>query len=201
MTGVQTCALPISLSGPGSSLAYTENLRIELPKLIEQFGIKTVLDAPCGDMHWMEEVLAEYPDLNYIGGDIVDSLVEQHKVTFSSRANTEFLSLDIIRDTLPAADLMICRDCLFHLSEADIKTFLKNFVNSDIHALLTTSHAIGYTERDIESGSYRSLNLFLPPYNFTADYIYSIEDWIKPHPERWMFMWSRDQIAEIVSKF
>ena len=45
-----------SLSGAGSNLLYTENLRKELPKLFDIFNIKTVLDAPCGDMNWMRLV-------------------------------------------------------------------------------------------------------------------------------------------------
>ena len=38
-----------SLSGAGSTLEYTNNLRKELPKLIIDFNICSVLDAPCGD--------------------------------------------------------------------------------------------------------------------------------------------------------
>jgi len=35
-----------SLSGPGSTLAYTENIREELPRLWEQLGTRIILDTP-----------------------------------------------------------------------------------------------------------------------------------------------------------
>src|SRR5262249_32666360 len=45
-----------SFSGPGSTLEYTQVLRRELPKLFEQFAIRSVFDAPCGDFKWMKHV-------------------------------------------------------------------------------------------------------------------------------------------------
>ena len=44
-----------SISGPGASLRHTEAIRRELPLLIERLGIRTLLDAPCGDFNWMKE--------------------------------------------------------------------------------------------------------------------------------------------------
>ena len=35
-----------SISGPGSGLKYTENLRKALPKLIKDYSIGTIFDAP-----------------------------------------------------------------------------------------------------------------------------------------------------------
>jgi hypothetical protein len=191
-----------SASGPGSSLMFTSNLRRELPALIEQFGIKTIFDAPCGDLNWMKEVLAECHEVGYTGGDIVEPLIESNAATYGSRANTRFVNIDIINDTLPAADLMICRDCLFHFSEADIKRFFKNFIASDILALLVTCEETPDPNRDIETGSYRHTNLLAAPYNFERNYIYAIEDWPFPPPVmRRMYMWSKEQIKEFANKF
>src|SRR4029077_7259276 len=44
---------PESVSGPGSSLAETAALRRELPDLLAALGVRTLLDAPCGDCHWI----------------------------------------------------------------------------------------------------------------------------------------------------
>src|SRR5882762_6777664 len=38
-----------SRSGAGSELEYTESLRFFLPIVFERFGIRTIVDAPCGD--------------------------------------------------------------------------------------------------------------------------------------------------------
>jgi len=185
-------------SGPGSSLAYTQNLRAELPKLFKQFQIQTVFDAPCGDLTWMSDVLKSSPNVQYTGGDIVEPMIEQHKITYP---DYKFVTIDILKDTLPSADIMICRDCLFHFPIANIKQFFKNFVKSDIASILTTSHVMYANTHDIELGGYRELNLFDSNFNFTRDYIYEINDWVPPFPERKMYMWSHDQIAKIVEKF
>lgn len=185
-------------SGPGSSLEYTKNLRTELPKLFEQFQIQTVFDAPCGDLTWMSEILTSCPTIQYTGGDIVEPIIEQHKITYP---DYNFVTIDILKDPLPSADIMICRDCLFHFPTKDIKEFFKNFVKSDIASILTTSHVMYGNTTDIEFGSFRELNLFDSTFNFTRDYIYEIDDWIQPWPERKMYMWSHDQIADIVKNY
>ena len=45
-----------SASGSGSSLDSTENIRAEIPHLLEGFGVAKMLDAPCGDYNWFQIV-------------------------------------------------------------------------------------------------------------------------------------------------
>ena len=127
-----------SRSGRGSELEHTENLRKELPELVKKYQVSTLLDAPCGDFRWMQHVLPEMR-VNYIGGEIVYDLVERNSREFGT-GNVSFRHIDITKDQLPAADLMIVRDCLFHLPVKEIYHFLTNFFDSTIDLLLTTSH-------------------------------------------------------------
>ena len=60
--------------GPGSSIKYTENLRLHFPLLVEKFNIKSILDAPCGDFNWMKLVVPTL-DVDYTGADIVSVLI------------------------------------------------------------------------------------------------------------------------------
>jgi len=53
---------PDSASGTGSNLKQTETLRRELPATLSRLGVRTLLDAPCGDFHWMQHL-----ELNGIG--------------------------------------------------------------------------------------------------------------------------------------
>jgi hypothetical protein len=122
-----------SVSGNGSTLEGTKNLRSKLPELFEKFSIKIIFDAPCGDFNWMRHFL-EKSKVNYIGGDIVRPLIDEHNTNFQN-ASTNFLHVDITKDTLPEADLMICRDCLFHLSYNDTKLFLQNFIESKMFCI------------------------------------------------------------------
>src|SRR5271157_5357504 len=45
-----------SVSGPGSTLEATKFLQRALPELIHEYGIKTMLDIPCGDGNWISQV-------------------------------------------------------------------------------------------------------------------------------------------------
>ncbi len=190
-----------SLSGFGSTLEYTKNLRNELIKLIEDRSIKTMFDAPCGDFNWMKHVLAEV-DITYIGGDVVFPLIQAHSSKYRND-RLSFLHIDLTKDKYPSADLMICRDCLFHLSFTDTQAVLQNFVDSDIRFLLTSTHKNlnGFVNEDIQTGRFRLTDLFSSPYYFSADVLARIDDWIPPHPEREMCLWSNDQIREALARF
>lgn len=178
-----------SVSGSGSTLAYTENLRRQLPVIFEEYDIKVLLDTPCGDFNWMKEVMKECPKIKYIGGDIVDEIIHNNIACYSNR-NIAFQVLDITRDELCAADLIIVRDCLFHLSFSDINLFLRNLSRSSIRYLLTTSYDIegGIVNANIKTGEFREVNLFLPPFNFPSLQLCCIDDWVPPFPSRKMYL-------------
>jgi hypothetical protein len=187
-----------SLSGPGSTLAYTETIRRELPLVFEKFGIKSVFDAPCGDFTWMKEVL-KTTQVNYTGGDIVKGIVSQNQAY--SNEHTKFVVFDITAMPFPKADLWICRDVFFHLSHKDIVASLQQFAASEIPYFLTTTHKNnGFSNTDIHTGDFRLIDLFAPPYNFPADVLYRFEDYIPPHPPREMCLFTRDQIGQVVSQ-
>ena len=116
-----------TVSGRGSELSYTECLRRQLPQLLKQYCVTRILDAPCGDFNWMRHVV---PDLGieYIGGDIVQEIVAQNQREFETKG-VSFCHLDIVRDPLPSSELMMVRDCLFHLSYREIYGFLVNFAS------------------------------------------------------------------------
>ena len=82
-----------SLSGVGATLQNTENLRQKMPMLFREYGIKTVFDAPCGDMNWMQYVLKN-ADFSYLGGDIVTEIVEKNKLTFNNQ-NVDFVKFKL----------------------------------------------------------------------------------------------------------
>jgi hypothetical protein len=190
-----------SVSGPGSTLEYTKNLRRELPILFDKFSISSVFDAPCGDFNWMKEVL-KTNQIDYIGGDIVKPLIKNHNQNYNN-ANTKFLHFDITKDIFPKVDLWICRDCLFHLSFEDTKAALQQFVASNIPYILTTTHTdtVRFTNKNIRTGSCRLIDLFSTPYNFPDAVLFRIEDWITPFDRREMCLWSRDQVIAALERF
>lgn len=182
-----------SRSGAGSTLAYTENLRKELPPLLQRLNIKVFLDAPCGDYNWFRHV--SRPGVRYIGGDIVSDLVADNARTYGGE-DTQFMVLDITKDRLPVADMWMCRDVLFHLSYVDALQAIRNFLDSGIPWLLTTTHPNRDSNRDIPTGSFRELNLRLPPFNFPQPQ-FVIDDWVEGFPERQMGLWSREDLLAV----
>ena len=175
-----------SVSGHGSSVEYTENVRKEIPVLVKQLGIKSILDAPCGDYNWFRLIDRE-PAFNYTGGDIVTDLIKRNKELYEND-NTKFIELDIIHEKLPPVELWLCRDCLFHFSYDDVFDTIHNFLESEIQYLLTSTHSECRKNRNITTGDFRLINLELPPFNFGKPKLY-IRDWIPGYPVRNLGLW------------
>lgn len=152
-----------SVSGPGSSLKQTQAARKELPVLIKEFGVKTIIDAPCGDFHWMKEVALDID--KYVGIDIVPEIIQSNQRKYGNERR-EFLAIDIVKETLPGGDLILCRDCFIHLSFRDIFSAVRNFCRSGSKYLLTTTFTGLKENMNIVSGRVRPVNLQKPPFNF-----------------------------------
>ena len=152
-----------SRSGSGSNMEQTAEIRRELPRLIQEYGIRTFMDAPCGDWHWMREMTLGVEQ--YIGVDIVEALIEKNRRMFG-KEGVGFLCLDLAQDELPQADIIFCRDCLVHLTYDEIHKVIANFKRSRSTYLLTTT----FTARenvDLEVRNiWRPLNLQAAPFNF-----------------------------------
>jgi hypothetical protein len=182
---------PESASGVGSSSRYTRNLRRRLPRLLSKYRVRAVLDVPCGDFAWMRQIPLD-AGMRYVGGDIVGELVERLQRDFSA-PNRRFERLDIIASALPKADLLICRDCFIHLSNADVLKALDNIIASEVSYLLTTTYRFGRTNADIVTGQFRVINLEAPPFSLPAP-IETIVDYVYPFPPRRLALWSREQL-------
>ena len=87
-----------SISGPGSDLNNTLNIRYELPKIILKYKIQKVLDIPCGDFNWMKKILSKL-DIDYLGCDIVNELIDKNIKLYSSE-KIKFAKLNLIKDKL-----------------------------------------------------------------------------------------------------
>lgn len=187
-----------SLSGPGSTLEQTSNLREKVPVMFDEMGIKSVFDAPCGDMHWMQHMLKD-ANFTYIGGDIVGELVEVNKQKFSN-FKVDFIKFDMTTDVFPKADVWLCRAVFYHLSNRDIYFALRQFVASDIKYILTTNCVTDerHINKDISTGDWRSLNLTLPPFNFPRESLWEIKDSVSPHPPMTLTLWTKKQVEAIL---
>ena len=179
-----------SKSGPGSSLAYTTNIRQEIRHLLEKIDVKIFFDAPCGDFNWMKAV--EFPEaVKYLGGDISPSLIADVKRRYADDSRS-FIDFDITTDVFPKADVWFCRDCFFHMPYKDILSALSLFAASRIPLLFTTTpinvSAFENTndENDTARGGFRLLDLFAPPFELPREVLFWAADGVHPHPRREM---------------
>ena len=152
-----------SVSGPGSELAQTDRIIRALPALFRRFNIRSMLDIPCGDFHWMQWV--DLAGVDYIGADIVPEIIDHNRTDRATR-NVRFESLDLLHDPLPAVDLILCRDCLVHFDFDAIAHTLDNIRASGSRYLLTTTFTGDRTNSDISTGGWRPLALESPPFRW-----------------------------------
>jgi hypothetical protein len=152
-----------SVSGEGSNLSRTAVVRAKLPGLLTRHGVRSILDAPCGDFFWMKAV--DLGGIDYTGVDIVPEIIARDVEQYGGPGR-RFILGDLVEDALPQADLILCRDCLVHLPYAETRKTLENFRRSGATWLLTTTFTGPRDNRDIELGDWRPINLERPPYRF-----------------------------------
>lgn len=154
-----------SVSGAGSEVAATESIRKAIPRLVRDLGVKVFLDAPCGDFNWMKHV--DFGGCRYIGLDVVKAMIEQLQRQYSG-PNREFVHGDLVAGPLPKADMVLCRDCLFHLNDEQIMSALRQIKATGAKWLLTTTFPEADFHREGITGGYRDINLARPPYSLGA---------------------------------
>lgn len=150
-----------SVSGPGSNIEQTKTLIRDLPALLEDFNIATLLDIPCGDFHWMSTL--DLGRVTYTGADIVEELVRTNNARYA-RPGVHFEKRNLLTDKLPSVDLILCRDCLVHFSFDDCFSALQSIGQSGSRYLLMTTFTARNDNVDIVTGGWRPLNLQSSPF-------------------------------------
>jgi SAM-dependent methyltransferase len=155
-----------SVSGLGSEIDATATLRTELPALLRRLKVTSLLDAPCGDGGWVTRA-----DLGVrvVGVDIVPELIERLRLRAArGEIAGDYHLADITADPLPRCDAILCRDCLVHLSFANIARAVDNFRSSGATFLIATTFPEWRDNRDCEDGDWRALNFERPPFSWGA---------------------------------
>ena len=151
-----------SRSGAGATLGSTEVIRQQLPALFDELGIEVLGDAGCGDLNWMSKISHELR--LYLGFDIVPGLIRDLRLDYGQSKSHLFSVADIVVDTLPRCDAILCRDCLTHLTMEDVEQTLQQFRQSGSTYLIATTHP-GNSNIDIKTGAWCPTDLSREPYN------------------------------------
>lgn len=149
-----------SKSGPGSSIDRNIDLIANLQAFVTDNRVRSILDCGCGDFNWMRFFNFDLVE-RYAGIDIVPSVISGN-AAFSDR-KISFSVADITESVLTGYDLILCKDCLFHLSYTDVQAALDNFVASGAKYLVSTTF-VEHENSDIVSGNWRPINLETEPF-------------------------------------
>ncbi len=162
-------------SGVGSTMQATVVYRAFLRSFMEENGIRSVVDAGCGDWEFSHAV--DWTGIDYRGYDIVPSIAQNNNKKYAA-PNIHFFVADIVKDDLPPADLLLCKHVLQHLSNQDIAEFLKQLPKYKF-SLITNgvnSQTLTASNADISAGEYRPLDLTREPFGLRARKVLSYFD-------------------------
>jgi SAM-dependent methyltransferase len=150
------------LSGPGSTLDVTREYRAYVEDFMKKHAVKSVVDAGCGD--WSFSSAMDWGDASYLGVDIATDVIEAVRKKHE-KGKIKFEVGDITED-LPAADLLISKDVLIHLSNEPIHKFIKNNLRKGKYKwVILTNNRGSENNSDIRSGLFRTIDLTAPPFN------------------------------------
>jgi SAM-dependent methyltransferase len=144
----------------------------------------TVVDLGCGDFQVGRALIAQIPDMTYVGCDIVPELVAHNNAAYGGN-RVRFRELDLVSDDLPSGDVCLVRQVLQHLSNADIQSFFRRADYPWIY--LTEGHpafrtgtvnpdkAAGHEVRfDWRTGRGRGVELDRPPFNLLTEEMFRV---------------------------
>lgn len=191
-----------SVSGFGSSTEQTRHLIGPLAQLIADLKVRTLVDAPCGDLNWVRHVSMPTVE-HYIGVDIVPALIGRMEQEFGGpqrpgQPRRSFVHRDIVAEDLPTADLVLCRDALVHMADEDIWAFVRRVKRTSTW-LLATSFGPQRTNVPIETGGWRPMCLFNPPFRFPLPTRSILEGCTEAAPlyiDKCLALWRTDRLPE-----
>jgi SAM-dependent methyltransferase len=158
-------------SGHGSLPKVTKGYRSFIENFIRENQILTVVDVGCGD--WQFSRLIDWYKADYLGLDVVPKLIRQNQ-TRHGRPGIRFeLSPEKLSD-VPGGGLLLAKDVLQHLPTALVQEFLVEVIPRFRFALITNGVQPAHKlNQEIAIGSWRPLDLRLPPYSCAVPAVFS----------------------------
>ncbi|ELR18419.1 uncharacterized protein ACA1_138410 [Acanthamoeba castellanii str. Neff] len=179
---------PADRSGPGSTAEASARARVAVETVVRQFGIRTMLDSPCGSFSWMPLINFEALNVTYVGVDIVPGNIEKAKAAWPTKQPHvfQFYCADVVdgfefvdklvlqaqqdyptntHDWSQGWDLIFSREFLQHIPHEAVKRVLHNFNKTGSKYLLLTHDPSRAINKDIEFGGYAPINMRVPPFN------------------------------------
>ena len=129
-------------SGEGSRPKFNEDYIPFLEDFLRTNKIKSVIDFGCGDwqfsqyIDWGDKPFGTMHKIDYLGLDIVDSVIEKNKKQFP---NHKFVSDTNVFNHLEGRELIIIKDVFIHWPNEVIVEFMDKLIQYDIKVLTVNS--------------------------------------------------------------
>ena len=189
-----------AVSGLGSMTKRTKPFMDFLAGWLVSHRVQSLVEASCG--HWptgWQRDMA-WPRLDYVGVDLLPSMVEDNLALLTRSPSrfglrlTEFRQADMLEDPLPEADLLLSKDTLIHFPNADIGRLLRRLTACParfrevlfVHDQVTPEEVAWRRQRGqkqmlqnnvdipkIGGGNFHPLNLSAPPFSMHTRVIFS----------------------------
>jgi hypothetical protein len=147
-------------SGSGSTLEITQEYRAYLEAFMKKHGVKSVVDAGSGD--WGFSSAINWGEASYLGVDIASDVIEAVRKKHE-KGKIRFQVGDIT-ESLPAADLLISKDVLQHLSNELIHKFIENNLRTGKYKWVILTNSRSSENQDISNGDFRGIDLAASPF-------------------------------------
>ena len=147
-------------SGSGSTLEITREYRAYIEDFIRKNRVRSVVDAGCGD--WGFSSAIDWGEASYLGVDIASDVIEAVRRKHE-KGKIRFQVGDITED-LPAAELLISKDVLQHLSNGLVQKFIRNNLRKGKYRWVILTNDRGSDNPDTANGGYRAIDLAAAPF-------------------------------------
>lgn len=164
-----------SLSGLGSEGKWANDYTSFVTDYIRKNGVHRIVDAGCGDFSVGSRFAGHCEQI--IALDISTEIIQRNRVRFADMNNVDFRVSNLIEDPIPDCDLLLVRQVLQHLSNAQIESVLRNIEAKKLRHVLITEHSMKSgirIEANIDLGSHSvqtrvtkgsGVDIGLPPFS------------------------------------
>lgn len=178
------------LSQPQSILERTDQLRQQIPSLLQSLHIQSIVDCGCGDWSWFQTIPLQ--SIHYTGLDIVPELIQRNQTLFKG-PTVRFRQMDCVAQEGPHADLWLARDFCNGLDKPSILRFLKEFCKSNSKYLALTTVSNHKNDGEWMTGIVHPIDLTHESFGLPEP-IAKLADGEQWFRKKWLFVYTHSQI-------
>jgi len=149
-------------SGEGSDLRHTVNYTAYVQHLMDRLGARRIVDLGCGDWRFSRHL--DFAGRTYLGVDVVPAVIAANRAAYGSET-VRFEEADVTALEVPDCDLLLCKDVLQHLSNANAQKILARSRAARVALFTNDYHP---ANEDCVDGSTRPLDITRAPFSVPA---------------------------------